>query len=380
MYNSISSTRQINTSSVLQSIINNQHISRAQISEVTGLNKATVSSIVKALIEEEIIIETGEGNSSDVGGRKPIMLGLNVFKNTIIALEVGPTFIIGELTYLNGKTIKKFSNKKLVVTKDNIEELIINVVKLLKTDKNNIIGLGIAVHGTTYKNNIIYTPYYDLDEVNLYKILQKKFDFPIVIENEANANAVGEYTFGNHSNTLVSMSIHTGIGIGSVIKGEIQSGFSGKAGAIGHSILFPNGIKCPCGNRGCLEQYASNRVVYDKIKFLRKIPEIDSTIIAELYARGDEEIIDYLDDICLYISIGVNNLIALNDPETVIISSSLFYKIPSLLDNVMKYINNNFVDKNKLVTSSLNNRATILGLVALTLQNHLNVTNLKIIH
>ena len=97
----------------------------------------------------------------------------------------------------------------------------------------------------------------------IWSPLSQKYHTAVYIENEANLTALGEYCFSSDSTNLLSVSIHSGIGVGIIVNGRLQTGTHGTAGEVGHSTLFPHGNLCPCGNRGCLEQYASNKVLFD---------------------------------------------------------------------------------------------------------------------
>ncbi|MGC6756643.1 ROK family protein, partial [Escherichia coli] len=96
------------------------------------------------------------------------------------------------------------------------------------------------------------TPYSDIDSIPLKDLLAKEIPYPIVLINEANAGALGEYTFQTPSENLININIQDGIGAGIVENGKLFTGANGTAGEIGHTTLYPDGILCPCGNHGCL--------------------------------------------------------------------------------------------------------------------------------
>ena len=104
---------------------------------------------------------------------------------------------------------------------------------------------------------LIFTPYYSLTELDIASDLNKTFNIPVYLENEANLSVIGEKTFFNDYSNIVNISIHTGVGLGLIIDNKLYTGYNGFAGEFGHSIVVPNGKPCPCGNKGCLEQYVS---------------------------------------------------------------------------------------------------------------------------
>lgn len=117
----------------------------------------------------------------------------------------------------------------------------------------------IALQGQVLNNKIISTSYNDLAEINLVEMLNQEYNFPVFLQNEANLSALGEYTFSSDIENLASISLHSGIGVGLVKNGKLDVGNKGYAGQLGHTILFPNGRKCTCGNHGCLENIALHK-------------------------------------------------------------------------------------------------------------------------
>src|SRR5699024_1484786 len=110
---------------------------------------------------------------------------------------------------------------------------------------------------------------YDLDQIDLAFELQQALDMPVYVENEANLTALAETSFSTNKLNLVSVSIHSGIGAGIIINGELYHGRNGHSGEVGHMILYPHGVACPCGNKGCLEQYCSEKAILQQYRLLK---------------------------------------------------------------------------------------------------------------
>lgn len=371
--------REQNEALVLKGIIDHKNISRAELSSLTGLNKASVSSITKTLLEDNLISETGIGPASNQGGRKPIMLQFNPQAATIVSIDLGVDYIKGILTYLDGAEIQYIERKRLTVNANSVLAIVEEMIDSLKKDHTNkfnkIIGMSIGIHGVVQENQINFTPYYDLDTIDLYQELKKNHDFPIFIENEANLAALGEYTFSDYAENIVSLSIHSGIGAGIVKSGILQKGKHGEAGEIGHSILFPSGEICPCGNKGCLERYASSSVLYNLVSNIKNIPFVDSSVIAEV--SQDIDVNKLLQKNAYFLSIGINNIATIYDPEIVIINSSVYQKLPYLLQEVQMHLESQFSKNIVVQTSSLADKATLYGGISLCCQTFLNIQQLK---
>ena len=371
--------REQNESLILKGIINHKNISRAELSTLTGLNKASVSSITKKLLGDGLIFETGIGSASIQGGRKPIMLQFNPKAATILSFDIGTDYLKGSLAYLDGTEIVSIQNKRITVDSKTVVPLLEQAIEKLTIKSNvEIVGLCTAVHGIVNENSIVFTPYYDLDTINLYQELVERYDYPIFIENEANLASLGEYVFSLDSKTLVSISIHSGIGAGIVDHGVLCKGQYGEAGEIGHSILYPDGKKCPCGNHGCLEQYASNSVLYDTLAAVKNLNYVDSTIVKELSDAKDEETLHELKNNAFFLSVGINNIIAVYDPEVVVINSSVYRNNPELLSILESHLTSRVARKILIKNSTLGSQATIYGGIALCCQNFLNIKELKL--
>lgn len=371
--------REQNESLILKGIIDHKNISRAELAVLTGLNKASVSSITKTLLDDGLIFETGIGNASTLGGRKPILLQFNPKAAVSLSFDIGVDYLKGTLAYLDGEEVVTIQNKRIIVSAATVINLLQQSVKELTANTDIlIVGMCVAVHGVVNNNKIVFTPYYDLDTIDLHQKLSQFFEFPIFIENEANLAALGEYVFSLDSKTLVSLSIHSGIGAGIVDGGILRKGHFGEAGEIGHSILYPNGKKCPCGNRGCLEQYASNSVLYENLASIKELEYVDSTIVQQLVESDDEKTAAALADNAFLLSIGINNILTVYDPEIVVINSSTYRNNPALLSMIKTHLTSRFARNVQIQNSKLGSQATLFGGIALCCQNFLNIKELKL--
>lgn len=374
--------REQNTRLVLEQIILNKQISRASIAITTGLNKATISEIAKTLILDQLVIELGPGEGSSAGGRKPIMLEFNHLAGVCVSVDVGHKSIKGMLTYLNGDIIQTYK-KKIPINKENIMEEINQVSLYFETylpkTHYGTVGMTVAIHGIVDCNKIIFTPYYDLDKIDLHALLSKEYPFPIHLENEANLTAVAESTFSSAKiQNLMSVSIYKGIGAGIIINSDLYHGYKGQAGEIGHTILYPGGRDCPCGNKGCLEQYCSTEVLVEQYKNSKQIKEITTTEFVQAYHDGDPVALQIIMEFCKNISIGLNDIISAYSPEVIYMNGTIF----SLEQEILSIINGNlkstFSHNTRIEISPLGEMACLLGGIATSLLYFLNVENLSL--
>ena len=372
--------RENNEATVLNAIISQKEISRAELSVHTGLNKASMSSITKKLLEDELIHEDRIGDAARIGGRKPIMLTFNGKAALTLSVDIAPNYVEGLIAYVDGKVLYEAEIKGIKVSAENalshITELVEKLMQHSEETPHGIIGLCVAIHGLVDQEEIVFTPNYTLQS-DLKVQLEDVYPFYVHLENEANLAALGEYTFGSSSDSVVSLSIHTGIGAGIVENGKLRTGKTGKAGEIGHSILYPDGRKCPCGNEGCLEQYASHQAIYSELEQMLAVPDINSSLVIERYKKGDPVIQKTLRTNAHYLSIAVNNLAVIYEPDLVVINSSIYSQIPELISILKGDLKGKFSCDTRVISSSLKRKATLFGGVAKSTQNFLNIQNLK---
>lgn len=374
--------REHNETLVLSTIIHNPEISRAAISQLTGLNKASTSEIVKKFIDENLVHEIGTGRSTAIGGRRPIQLQMNYDVGCSLSIDIGYDYMYGLLTNLNGERIHFVEHEGDPLTKENTVSEINKIVKEMQpyylNTKFQLIGITIAIHGIVHNNDIVFTTYSDLYEINLSKIIESEWDTPVYIENEANLSVLGEKGFTMPLKNMVSVSIHNGVGAGILIDGELYHGTQGQGGEIGHMILQPHGRPCPCGNKGCMEQYCSAAVILEDYRKLTNSPTATLKDLNESYVNGHPDVLKLVDTATDYLAFGINNLIMNVDPEVIILNSKLFDYLPTLLDTIKDRIVNRFTKEVNIVVSSLNHQAILLGGTIVNLQHFFNIPDLTL--
>lgn len=372
--------REQNETLVLSTIILHPLISRATISQLTGLNKASTSAIVKKLIEESLIIETGMGDSTTAGGRKPILLELNKNAGCSLSIDLGYDYVSSMLTNLYGEVLEHRKERDIFIRKESVIEKVLEIVDsyqvLFAHTTFQLVGVTLAIHGIVYQDKILFTPYYDLDQLDLASQLQKALPVPVYLENEANLTALAETSFSTTKPNLISMSIHSGIGAGIIINGELYHGKNGQSGEVGHMILYPYGLPCPCGNHGCLEQYCSEKAVVQQYRTLKNNQTLTLQNLAEEYFSDDEETIELAKKAALEISIGIRNIISDYAPEAVYINSPLTRKLPFLIDLIKSHMSSKFSKDIPIFDSELGSKASLLGAAVMNLQNFFHIPNL----
>jgi glucokinase len=203
------------------------------------------------------------------------------------------------------------------------------------------IGLGIAGAILVKKGVVVQAPNLPgWEDFNIKEELTEKLQWPLFIDNDANAFAIGEGWRGaaRYSNNFCCITLGTGIGGGIVLNGELWHGIDGTAGEIGHMIVEPEGIPCNCGGNGCLEMYASARALVRMAKEGKNdmTEEIADNITADDIARLARSGIPYYNQIFLrlagYLGIGMADLVNLLNVEMIVIGGGLSKSCDLFLD------------------------------------------------
>ena len=263
-------TKQHNRDLVLQTIFANDSISRAEVARVTHLTRTTVSEVVNGLLIEGLVEEVGRGES--IGGKTPILLSIVADSRYLIGLNLAQDKFIGAVVNLRGE-IKEIVEAP--VHDDNGEnalKLVYQILDQLTRKKiKPIVGIGVGTPGlvNTREGVVVNAVNLEWQNLPLSQLLEKKYKLPVLVLNDSQASAIGEYVYGGgHApdENLIVVNVIRGIGAGILINGHLFQGDGGGAGEIGHIVVQENGDLCRCGKRGCLETVASARAVIQQMK------------------------------------------------------------------------------------------------------------------
>jgi len=200
--------------------------------------------------------------------------------------------------------------------------------------KVNALGIGAPGPLDPVRGIVYRAPNLGWHDIPLKKILEDKTQMPVAIDNDANLAALGEHVFGAGRGVedMVYVTVSTGIGGGLILGGKLYYGSAFIAGEIGHMTIEPNGPKCRCGNKGCLEALASGTAMsrlagelveqgrgLGILKIAGEKNKISSEIIAMAAASGDQEALDILALAGKYLGIGLANIINLLNPALILL-------------------------------------------------------------
>ncbi|GMA49257.1 hypothetical protein GCM10025857_06140 [Alicyclobacillus contaminans] len=229
--------KEMNRSIVLNLLRFHSPISRTQISVQTGLNKATVSSIIDELIHENLAIEVGRGQTKV--GRRPVLLLFNASAGYVIGIDLGVDYVRILATDLSANVV---SSQELDMAEPrnvaSVVERIANTVtqmrEALPPSNLGVIGVGVGVPGLVdYSHGVVLNaPNLSWRDVPFGPLLATRLGLPVYVDNEANTGALGEKLFGmgKEVSHLIYVSVGTGIGTGIIVHNELVRGSQGIAG------------------------------------------------------------------------------------------------------------------------------------------------------
>jgi len=319
--------KQINTALVLDAVIKQAPLSRAAISERTGLNKATVSSLVQDLMDRHLVIEIGTGESS--GGRKPVMLLFNSTAGYALGIDLGVNYIRGVLTDLAGEITaeaeRTLESTVLDAVLPELYSCIEELTALAPASDYGIVGIGLGVPGIVDgAGTMLLAPNLEWEQVELGRLLEERYQLPVIIDNEANAGAKGEqrYGAGRGIANQIYVSVGIGIGTGIILNKELYKGASGFSGELGHLSIDLEGRQCRCGNRGCWELYASENALLAQAAELG-LGYTRLSALLQAADEGHEDAISLFAGIGRYIGIGIANIMNVFNPDVVLIGNRI---------------------------------------------------------
>ncbi|MFT5874811.1 MAG: glucokinase [Clostridium sp.] len=257
-----------------------------------------------------------------------------------IGIDLGGTNIVVGIVTNEGqiiikKSIPTVASRGEILIIEDMVNLIHNTLEASGYCMEDIDMIGIGVPGVIDYNSGIIKKCVNLgwENVDINKILKEKTGKKVLIDNDANAAAGGEYLFGIMKNNLnsVFITLGTGVGGGIILNGKLHRGKNGSAAEIGHMVVGENFYNCACGNNGCFETFASATAIIKYAKklinendqdtlILQKIntsDEIDAKIIFDCAKQGDKLAILVVERFVKYFAIGICNIMNILDVEMI---------------------------------------------------------------
>lgn len=361
------------------------YLSQTEIADRTKIRPGTVLNIVEELLKERLIRAKGEGKSR--GGRRPTLLELNPDAHWAIGLDIDEVRILGGLVNLKGEILsQKKRDGYIYQSQEELIDYITRIIDELISESHNkqrIIGIGMGIPGLVDRERGIslYCSYYDWwRNLPLKALLEKKFKFPVHMENDTIAATLGERWFGagKEAKNFLYLNLEETIGMGIVIEGRPYYGTGGSAGELGHTIIKEDGPLCICGNEGCVEALASGmairkeaqRLLREGVKSLitdevKEGEEITLETIIRAVSKGDKVASKLIYDTGVHLGVAISNMVNVLNPELIILGGSLMGAKEMFTETIVKSIKTHCLAKPssevRVVTSELGEKSGLLG-------------------
>lgn len=380
--------KEINRFKVLNIIRQQYPISRSEITKHYKLGTSTLSYIIEDLKELGWINEVGEQSST--GGRRAKLLEFNQDFGFSVGIKIEERQILIALTNMEANLLSRASIPiEKGVTPEHvvkvIEEGITTLAKAQGKNLSDLLGIGVLSSGLVNRHNgtIIRSSMLGWRDVPITEMLKVKFpDTQIFVDNNINGYTLAELTKGEgkENNNFLVVSVGAGIGLSVVIDRKIYYGSIGGAGEYGHTTLVIDGYPCHCGQRGCLEMYASEFYFENRGQELvghypeTAIGRFSFTEVATKAREGDELALALFEGFSKYLGHGIRNLINTFNPDKIVMAGEGMEYSELFMEKVQNMSHNNFFSKvdiaTDLVESTLKDEAWLEGASLLAI-NHI---------
>lgn len=307
-----------------------------------------------------------------------------------IGVDVGGTKVLGGVVNADGKIIEESRRDTPILGGPALTQVIAEVaIELAK--KHNVSAVGVSAAGfisADRKTLLATSNIANWNNVPLVSQLEAKIALRVILENDANSAAWGEFKFGagKGEENLALLTIGTGLGGGFVINGKLITGAFGIAAEIGHMRVVPEGHLCGCGARGCFEQYASgNALLRHAREAISASPDLaknllslgDGTVagltghhITKAAEQGDPVALAAFNTTAQWLGAGIASLSVLLDPSCVIIGGGVIEAGEILLTPTREYMDRYMPFNGKhpyprIIAATLGNYAGLVGVADL---------------
>ena len=268
-------------------------------------------------------------------------------------VDVGGTKILGGVVDKDGTVVEELQVVSPATDVAAIEAAITRVVvELFGRHPVEAVGIGAAGYIDKSRSVVMFAPNLAWRDLDLRAEIEARVDLPVVIENDANAAAWGEFRYGAGEDVddLLLITVGTGVGGGVVLDGRLHRGAFGVGGEVGHMRVVPDGALCGCGNHGCLEAYGSGSALVREARaaaaggslLARTLLDraggdpaaITGPMVTECALAGDPFAVEQLAELGRWLGEGVASLAAVLDPAVVVVGGGVSAAGDLLLDPI----------------------------------------------
>lgn len=328
--------RSINRTAVLDLLRRESPISRTLIARRLNVSLPTVMRIVDELLKEGLVQPHSDTQWS--GGRRRTLLEFNSEKNVVIGIDLSGTHMFGAIADFGGNILEEvdFGHRSREGEENFIflTELIERLLASPKLAGKKVWGVGVGAAGVTLHKEGIVVESGSLNwrDYPLREKLAARFHLPIMVDNDANLAALGEFWYGagQHIPNLVLLVIGIGIGAGIIVNGTLYRGAHEASGEVGYLMPGRAFLGKRDGGYGALESMASGigiiaraRIALEGSRPAAALEELTLEDFFNAASKGESWAKPILEETLDYLAIGVAGVISFFDPELIILGGDL---------------------------------------------------------
>jgi glucokinase len=391
--------KSMNRATIVDVLVKNGPISQTQICEVTGLSRATVSTIMNELKQEKLILEVKKEIST--GGRRQTLLKLDENAGYVVGIDLGGTKMVGAVTNLSGKFIVKMRWPTKTKDDDGPEAILATLISFINTlitkagvDGEKVRGIGIGVPGVVRPGGVVeWAPNLKWRNMDLASKLTAVTNKPVFVENDVNLLALGEYWYGAAQGTqsMACLAVGTGIGAGLIINGQLYTGIHQAAGEVCNLLVDRSYLGKDFSQFGCLEMLASgpaiakqymvtvqncaenrnheNNEVFDEEGGPGESNLTGAELVFSEATRNNPVAKQIIEEFSQNIAMAIIALTTVLDPEIVVLGGGVSQNAGLFRDRILELCSPVVQVMPRLEVSALGIDAGIMGAIALTLHN-----------
>ena len=383
----IAQTKQNRTKFAIFNIV--RQLGRATALEVESKvdsSRPTILKYLDELAEEGLIIERGQGESPS--GRPPKIFSVKASAAFSVGVDFGAPGLSFALIDLAKDVVDKMKvptelEESPSATANRIVEGIRNIADLNGVRlEDQVLAAAVGVPCPIERHTELVQPISRLpqwENVPLKAVLERELGLPVYVEVGPHLMVLGEKEFGGEgdiSRNMVYIHVREGIGMGAIVDGRLLRGAREDAGEIGHIIVSPEGPRCICGRRGCLEAFASEPAILRRARELMKEEDITPTDVFVAARKGDAVARKVVGEAVDRLAIAIVNVAVLFDPEVVVLGGNIIqggdFVMERLMDRLREYRLENLDRGMRLQFSKLGIYAGALGAANFALERSLD--------
>ncbi|MBK5307035.1 MAG: ROK family transcriptional regulator [Frankiaceae bacterium] len=316
----------VNRSRVLRALCDHGPLSRADLARLAGVPRATIGTIAQGLVEDGLLEEHAPTREAGRVGKPSRPLWFRDDAGLCAAVDFGADAVRAALVNARGDVLTRVTVPCPTSTASaaQLEAAVVEAVGgVLRGSPAEVLGVGIAVPGVCDPATGIVRgsgPVPGAAGSGLSEAVAVAYGLPVLVDNDARAQALGEKWFGDGRGIATFASVQTGVGlgVGLVLDGELYRGAGGATGELGHTVVAVDGADCHCGLTGCWETIATLRWLRAEAKRLR-LPDAERLDAAALVALGTPRANDLLVVYADHLAVGLATLVQLLAPERLLL-------------------------------------------------------------